>query len=174
MPRAREFKFSHLQSGTKYPLPRCIKNHFTYSFIYQHTSSYGVRLWEMWKRLPVAAAAALNRDSQKHFSFLLSLERRFSFFPLLQKPKSVPPGLIGILSIFQIKEQKEKQQQLPSEMTFYSSLQLYKADSSTSVPTERCAQARTTKPTSSIEIHSIVCKAAKEENRIPVLLSYRI
>lgn len=57
----------------------------------------------------------------------------------------MPPGLTGILRIFQIKEQKEKQQQLPSKMTFYSSLQLYEGDSVTSTPTERYAQVRPTK-----------------------------
>lgn len=82
----------------------------------------------------------------------------------------MPPGLTGILRIFQIKERKEKQQQLPSDMIFYNSLQLYKGDSVTSVPTERCAQARATVSTFSIEIHSIVCVTAKKENNITVLL----
>lgn len=135
MPRAREF--SCLQSGAEV-LPTSQIHHkiisptplFTNTLL---ASEVGFEICK--KTLTVAVGTVLSRDSRKHFSFLLSLERRSSF-SLLQNPKSVPPGLTGILRIFQIKEQKENQQQFPSEMTFYISLQLYEGDSVTSIPRE--------------------------------------
>lgn len=131
--------FSHLQSGTEVP-PTSQMHHkiISPSSLFTNMLLATDPGFEICNPpLTESVATALNRVPQKHLSFLLSLERRSSF-SLLQHPKSVPPGLTGILKFFQIKEQKEKQQQLPSEMAFYCSLQLYKGDSVTSVPIEVC------------------------------------